>query len=104
MTEFGEILRELRTKQGLGIKRLAPELGVSYSYLSKLENRELSPSEDFVNRVATYFHYDTDRLLLAAGKVPSEVLRILRENPNEAIEFLRTRFGGRADARGRAKS
>jgi transcriptional regulator with XRE-family HTH domain len=104
MTEFGEILRDLRTKQGLGIKRLAPELGVTYSYLSKLENNELNPSEEFVNRVASYFSYDNSRLLLAAGKVPSDVLRILRENPDEAVEFLRERFGGRGNGRGRPKS
>ena len=91
-------------QQGLGIKRLAPELGVTYSYLSKLENKDLSPSEEFVNRVAKYFHYDADRLLLAAGKVPPEVLKILRENPDEAVEYLRARFGGRLDGRGRTKS
>src|ERR1700674_5024380 len=38
--EFGQLLRQLRTKTGIGIKRLAPELHVSYTYLSKLENNE----------------------------------------------------------------
>jgi transcriptional regulator with XRE-family HTH domain len=91
--EFGKILRELRTSQGIGIKRLAPLLGVNYSYLSKLENSDTGPSEDLVERVATYFGYDRNKLLLSAGKVPPEVLTILRENPDEAIEFLRKRFG-----------
>jgi transcriptional regulator with XRE-family HTH domain len=91
--EFGEILRQLRNKTGIGIKRLAPELGVNYTYLSKLENLETRPSEKLVERVAKYFNYDRNRLLLSAGKVPPEVLRILRENPDEAIEFLRKRFG-----------
>jgi transcriptional regulator with XRE-family HTH domain len=91
--EFGEILRELRNRTGIGIKRLAPELGISYTYLSKLENLEIRPSEELVDRIARYFKYDRDRLLLSAGKVPPEVLNILRENPDEAIEFLRMRFG-----------
>ena len=90
--EFGEILRSLRTGVGLGIKKLAPELGVNYTYLSKLENREARPSEDFVRRVARYFNYDEDQLLMAAGRIPEEVLAILRENPEDAIEFLRQRF------------
>ena len=91
--EFGDILRQLRGKSGIGIKRLAPELGVTYSYLSKLENNQIRPSEDLVGRVADYFHYDRDRLLLAADKVPPEILQILREHPNDALDFLRERFG-----------
>jgi transcriptional regulator with XRE-family HTH domain len=90
---FGKILRQLRNESRLGIKKLAPALGVNYSYLSKLENEAIAPSAEMVARVATYFNYDYDRLLLAAGKVPEEILAILRENPDEAIEFLRERFG-----------
>jgi len=30
-------------KSGQGIKRLAPELGASYTHLSKLENDEMDP-------------------------------------------------------------
>lgn len=95
--EFGKLLRELRTRQGIGIKRLAPLLGVDYSYLSKLENSETRPSEQLVDRVAAYFDYDRNRLLLSAGKVPPEVLEILRNNPDQAIEFLRERFGQKRD-------
>lgn len=36
--EFGRILRDLRKNAGLGIKRLAPELGVNYTFLSRLKN------------------------------------------------------------------
>lgn len=91
--EFGDILRDLRVNTGIGIKRLAPDLGVSYSYLSKLENNQIRPSEELVDRVAQYFDYDRDRLLLAADKIPSEILQILRDHPDEAIAFLRERFG-----------
>jgi transcriptional regulator with XRE-family HTH domain len=93
MDGFGSILRELRQRTGVGIKRLAPELGVSYSYLSKLENSEVGPSEELVGKVAKYFEYDRDRLLIAAGKIPPEILRILQDHPDEALDFLRTRFG-----------
>ncbi len=93
MDEFGDILRELRTKEGVGIKRLAPELGVSYSYLSKLENNEIGPSKDLIDKIAKYFDYDRDQLLLAAGKIPPEILQILQDNPEEALDFLRERFG-----------
>jgi HTH-type transcriptional regulator, competence development regulator len=93
MTKFGKILRKLRSETGVGIKRLAPELGVSYTYLSKLENNELSPSEDLVTRIATYFKCDRNSLLLSAGRIPPEVVKILQEHPEEAVELLKRRFG-----------
>ena len=91
---FGKLLRKLRDERGTGIKTLAPDLGVSYTYLSKLENGVTSPSEEFVERVAAYFNRDKNQLMLSAGKVPEEILTILRENPDEALQFLRERFGG----------
>jgi transcriptional regulator with XRE-family HTH domain len=90
---FGRILRELRGNAGVSLKRLAPGLGVSYTYLSKLENDEAVPSQEFVEKVATYFDYPADQLLISAGKVPPEILKILQEHPEEAIDFLRERFG-----------
>jgi HTH-type transcriptional regulator, competence development regulator len=97
--EFGQILRRLRTTTGIGIKRLAPELQVNYTYLSKLENDEITPSVELVGRVAEYFHYDRDALLLSAGKVPEEIIDILRAHPDEALKFLRDRFGGKHGTR-----
>lgn len=91
--DFGSVLHELRLGAGVGIKRLAPQLGVSYTYLSKLEANRTQPSEDLVTRVATYFGYDEDLLLLSANKIPQDIRQILREHPDEAISFLRHRFG-----------
>jgi transcriptional regulator with XRE-family HTH domain len=92
---FGEILRQLRSARGQGIKSLAPDLGKNYSYLSKLENHTIMPSPELVGRIAKYYNYDRDQLLLSAGRVPEEILEILRENPEEALEYLRERFGAK---------
>lgn len=92
--EFGVLLRDLRNQRGIGIKQLAPALGVSYTYLSKLEHNQVRPSRDLVTRVAQYFCYDQNRLLLAAEKVPLDILEILRRHPEEATALLRDRFGG----------
>ncbi len=99
--EFGQILRELRTRAGIGIKRLAPALQVSYTYLSKLENNEIKPSAELVDRVAEYFEYNRDALLLSAGKIPEEIVEILRAHPDDALKFLRERFGARNGKRPR---
>jgi HTH-type transcriptional regulator, competence development regulator len=89
---FGEELRRLRSGKGIGIKRLAPDLGVSYSYLSKLESNVTRPSKELIERIAAYFDFDPDQLYLSADRVPPDILAILRENPEEATEFLRERF------------
>jgi transcriptional regulator with XRE-family HTH domain len=91
--KFGEILRDLRLESGKGIKTLAPALKINYTYLSKLENGSIGPSEELVRRVADYFGFDREQLLLSAGKVPEDVLEILREHPNDAVAYLRERFG-----------
>jgi len=76
----------------MGLKRLAPDLGVSYTYLSKIENNRVVPSTDVVNRAARYFDEDSDELLILADQIPEDVRRILRERPREALGFLRERF------------
>jgi transcriptional regulator with XRE-family HTH domain len=95
---FGGMFKRLRKKTGLGIKRLAPHLGVTYSYLSKLENGATLPSEELIYRTARYFSCDPNPLLLAAGKIPRDVLRILQEHPEDAFVFLKDRFGGGVNA------
>ena len=49
--QIGKILRNLRLKKGISIKKLAPELGLDYTYISKLENARVMPSPDVIERV-----------------------------------------------------
>ena len=97
--EFGQALRQMRSAKGMGLKQLAPDLGVTHSYLSKLEHGRVRPSSDLVDRVAAYFDEDADALLLAASRVPDDVLQILRNHPDEAVALLRQTFGRRLDER-----
>jgi transcriptional regulator with XRE-family HTH domain len=93
-TTFAGLFKKLRKRSGIGIKRLAPHLGVTYSYLSKLEHGATAPSERLVYKTAEYFSCNPDPLLLAAGKIPPDILRILQEHPEDALTFLKQRFGG----------
>lgn len=92
METFGSRLRNLRSAQRIGLKTLGPQLGVTYGYLSKLENEQISPSEDLVLRVARYFGQDPDVMLLAAGRIPADIVRSLQEDPEAAVPYLRERF------------
>jgi len=90
---FGKLLKSLRAKKGIGIKKMAPELGMNYTYLSKLENSKVAPSQKLINKLSIYFNYSQEELTLIAGKIPPDVQQILKNNPKEAVEYLRRKFG-----------
>ncbi|MCG2711328.1 MAG: helix-turn-helix domain-containing protein [Candidatus Omnitrophica bacterium] len=90
--KFGKLLKQLRTKKGVSIKKLAVHLGVDYTYISKLENAKVNPSPEVVERFSEYFNYSSDELMVAAGKIPKDIEEILKNNPKKAIDFLRRKF------------
>ena len=89
---FGTVLKRLRKKQGLSIKKLSSELDINYSYISKIENDHSLPSGDFIGKLAEIFDYDEEELMIRAGKIPDDILKILRDNPKEAVNYLREKF------------
>ena len=89
---LGSKLRTLRLSRGISIKKLAPELSLNYTYLSKLENDKVIPSEAVIERISRYYGYDRDELMLLADRIPDDIRQILRENPQAALEYLRNRF------------
>jgi transcriptional regulator with XRE-family HTH domain len=61
---FGEKLHALRTRQGMTLKALANELGLtSHSYISELEAGKKIPTAEFVLNIARLFEVTTDELL-----------------------------------------
>ncbi|UCC31317.1 MAG: helix-turn-helix transcriptional regulator [Phycisphaerales bacterium] len=71
---FGQRLRELRRQAGLSQRRLAKEVGVDFSYVSKLENDRLpAPSAETVIRLAEAIGASTEELLAVAKKIPGAV-------------------------------
>lgn len=77
---FGEYLRSLRKRRQRTQRDLAREVGIDHSYLSKLENDAPgfdSISESTLERLAGALDADRDEVITRAGKVPSDVTRIL---------------------------
>ena len=91
-SNLGDTVRSIRKKSGVSIKSAAPELGVDYTYLSKIENGYVTPSSQFLGRLADFFKIDGDQLYVAAEKLPPDVEQILQENLSEAVALLRRRF------------
>jgi len=86
-TSFGRTLKELREKAGMSQSELADELGISFTYLSKIENGiRPAPSEKLIYRLAEILHADSDELLAISGKVPAEVVgRLQNEKTMHAL-------------------
>jgi len=101
--EFGKRLRELRKQAGITQRGLADKVGVDFSYLSKIENGVLSPpSEKVISRLAETLNADRDELLSLAGRIPSEISKLLSRP--EALKFLRSKRGQKVLGTSKKKS
>jgi transcriptional regulator with XRE-family HTH domain len=97
--KFGAYVRQEREEREIGLREMAKKIGVSPTYLSKIERDEfLPPAEDKVRKIAEIFGIDVDELLARAGKVSSDLSEIIREHPRELAALLRTTRGMTADA------
>ena len=95
MKGFGSYIREQRenlsefSKQ-FSIRKIAKEIGVEPAYLSKVEREVVPPpSEGKIIALAEALEEDQDVLLAMAGKVSSDLLKIVRERPKLFAELLR---------------
>ena len=83
--QFGERIRELRESHGWTQKELANRVGVSVSYISKVENERLHfgdyPSEKFIHKLSAELGADEDELLLLSDRVPDALRQRIRERP-----------------------
>ena len=71
---LSECLSELRARQGWTLDQLAAESGVSRAALSRLENAEVSPSADVLDRLARAYGMTVSRLLaLTEDSFPAHV-------------------------------
>jgi len=92
--KFGAYVRRNREAKKIGLREMAKKIGVSPTYLSKVERDEFPPpAEDKVRKIAEIFQIDVDELLALAGKVSTDLSEIIRENPRELAALLRTAKG-----------
>lgn len=88
---FGATIRALREAQQISLRKFADKVGISPTYLSKIERDEFQPpGEETVKKFAEALNQDTDELLALAGKVSSDLPAIIQQRPRELASFLRT--------------
>jgi len=92
--KFGAFVRQEREEREIGLREMAKMIGVSPTYISKVERDEFPPpAEDKVRKIAEILNIDVDELLALAGKVSSDLSKIIRERPRELAALLRTTKG-----------
>ncbi len=94
VSKLGTHLRALRVKKRKSLKTAAPELGLSPSYLSKIENGKLVPPPETAERLAAYYETSVEDINALAGRLPEDIVAILQGHPEEVIRYLRERFSG----------
>jgi len=88
---LGERIRRMRAEHKLGLRETAMKVGISPTYLSRIENMDekTPPAEDVVRKLATLLNYDFDKLMQLAGRVPEDVEKVIKGDPSMPA-FLRT--------------
>ena len=92
--KFGAFVRREREAKEIGLREMAKMIGVSPTYLSKIERDEFPPpAEDRVKAIAKIIDCDADDLLARAGRVSTDISDIIKRHPVELAALLRTTKG-----------
>jgi transcriptional regulator with XRE-family HTH domain len=96
--KFGAFIRHKREGRQIGLREMAKMIGVSPTYLSKVERDEFPPPvEEKVKNIARILQCDPDDLLARAGRVSSDISEIIKRSPVQRAALLRTTRGWSAD-------
>jgi transcriptional regulator with XRE-family HTH domain len=102
MEKFGAFIRRQRETRRITLREMAKLIGVSATYLSKVERGENPPlTEVKVKAIAQIIECDADELMARAGRLSSDLSNIIRRHPVELAALLRTTKGLSADEVGR---
>jgi transcriptional regulator with XRE-family HTH domain len=85
---FGQILKEIRRSRNITQRELADNVGVDFSYISKIENDRLPPpAADTIGKISEALGISNEILFAQSGKVSQDVKDEVLSNPN-AIRLL----------------
>lgn len=90
---FGNKLRLLRKSKKVSLRDLSKKLRYDRSYLSRVENNAVNPSDELIKAAAKFFRVREEELRIAAGKFPKDIVDILSNHPEESVSVLRDALG-----------
>ena len=91
VNEFGKYIRGEREANKITLRKFADQIGVTPTYVSKIERGEFKPpAEELIRKIARTLVLNEDKLLGLADKVSSDLPGIILRNPVDMPVFLRT--------------
>src|SRR5438132_936304 len=85
---FGPLLRELRRSKNVSQRELAQQVGVDFSYVSKVENDRLPPpAADTIVKICQVLDISPVELLATTRKIPTQLKEML-SGSTAALEFV----------------
>ncbi|MBI1373320.1 MAG: helix-turn-helix domain-containing protein [Phycisphaera sp.] len=97
--KFGKRVRDLReaklqTDPKFTLRQFAAAVGISATFLSKVERGEFDPpAAEKIIKMAELLDVDADELLALANKFDPELEKIIKEKPSILPDLLRTLRG-----------
>lgn len=86
---LGRRIKRERLGRGMTQRVLAEEVGVGTPHISKIEAGRESPSDELLRKIAEVLDCDFDELLIAARRMPPDLMETLATDPRRSLEFLR---------------
>jgi transcriptional regulator with XRE-family HTH domain len=100
MKGYGKGLRNARRKAGITQRELAKKIGVSFTYISKIENERIKPSqvsEDVIRAYARAVGMPEDMALELVGKINYANLQAVAESDVIAAAVITQMSSGKLD-------
>jgi HTH-type transcriptional regulator, competence development regulator len=87
---FGSFIRATREKQGFSLRQFSIGIGISPSFVSQMERGLVAaPSEARIKQMAEFLGRNSDELLALSGRVSTDVLDIILQDPIETCALIR---------------
>ena len=94
MATFGETIKQWRLNLRLGLRESSKEIGISATYLSRLENnKENPPQADKLVKIARIYRKTEDEIFSLADRVPPDIEETYKKNEvykKKLPELMRT--------------
>lgn len=87
---IGQRVKRERLARNMTQRQLADEVQVGVPHISKMEAGRENPSDELLERLAEVFSVEADELLIAARRLPQQMIDELAADPAEALIFLRS--------------
>lgn len=86
---IGQRVKRERLSRSMTQRSLAEAVGVGVPHISKIEAGRESPSDELLERISVVFDCEFDELLLAARRIPDDLVEEFAIDPSGSLRYLR---------------